>query len=288
MERALYLTKVKNFRRYNGRYGRLYFGQEFCQRLIPGRDELKEAIEFACRYKLQFSLVTPYVTNTGLKKIVALLEVLVERLPRCEVVFNDWGVLNILRRDFRTFVPVLGRLLTKQKRCPTLIKLLQRKNEAFIFPSPDGPLPHIFIQRKLPVDLDMYYKGSNVSTVGRIQRFLLPQGVRRIELDNLGQGMQAQLLKHKVSASVYVPYVYISTTFFCPTAGCSTRLNSSLKIRPCRQECQRYHFILKNPIFPVCLYLKGNTYFYKNNKFHLSLWQGLGVDRIVVSPEIPL
>jgi len=106
-----------------GGYRRLYFGQEFCERLLPTRSQLDEMQERARELGLAFTLVTPYVTEEGLEQVEALVGHLSGCDSRAEVVVNDWGVLYWLRETHPDLVPVLGRLLTKQKRGPRILNL---------------------------------------------------------------------------------------------------------------------------------------------------------------------
>jgi hypothetical protein len=238
---------------------------------------------------LDFTLVTPYVTNFGLDRLKPLLNLLKIIKINSEIIINDWGVLNLINREYTNFSPVLGRLLTKQKRGPRLIKLLKRESQAWLIKSLDNPkIKCLVFQKKLPLDLDPYYKGSNTSSVPIIHNFLASRQIQRIELDNTGQGLFLELPKRMISASIYLPYVYITTTFFCPTAGCDQKKKSLLKIKPCKRECQRYIFKLRHRSMPKEIYLKGNSQFYKNTRFNLKEWQKLGVDRIVYEPEIPV
>ncbi len=121
-----------------------------------------------------------------------------------------------------------------------------------------------------------------------IHNFLISQRIKRIELDNIAQGLFLKLPKDKILASVYLPYVYISTTFFCSTAGCDQKKKSLLKIKPCNRQCQRYLFKLRHKTMPKVIYLKGNTQFYKNTRLSMRELEESGVDRIVYQPEIPV
>ncbi len=289
MERAIFITKISQLKYVNGEYSRLYYGNEFCERLIPSARDLEETLSFIQKKRMDFTLVTPYITNFGLERLKPLLELLKNKKIECESVINDWGVLNLVNRRYFNLTPVLGRLLTKQKRGPRLIKLLKRKTRPRLIKDPRDPkIRHIVFQKKLPLDLDSYYKGSNTSSVPIIHDFLIRQHIRRIELDNTGQGLFLELPKDKISASVYLPYVYIATTFFCLTAGCDRKVKSLLKSKPCKEECQKYTFKLRHKSMPKVIYLKGNSQFYKNTRFQAQEWQNLGIDRIVYEPQIPV
>lgn len=289
MERAIFITKLSQLKYVNNGCSRLYYGHEFCQRLISPLNHLKRILSYIAEKRLNLSLVTPYVTNDGLKKLEVLFELLKERNTSCEVIINDWGVLNLVNRKYINLTPVLGRLLNKQKRGPRLVKLLKRETRARLLNYPQNPKIRSFvIQKKLPMDLDPYYKGSNASSVPIIHSYLISQRIKRIELDNTAQGLFLELPKNEICASIYLPYVYISTTYFCPTAGCDQRKKSLLKIKPCNKECQRYIFKLRHKTMPKVIFLKGNTQFYKNSKLSVEQLKNLGVDRIVFEPEIPV
>jgi hypothetical protein len=289
MEKAIFITKVNQLNYINHKYSRVYYGNEFCERLIPSLQDLKKILDYIKMRRLDFSFVSPYVTNMGLERLKVLFEFLKAEKLNCEVIVNDWGVLNLIKQKYPELRPVLGRLLTKQKRGPRLIKLLKRKIRPRLIVNPENPSQReIIIQKSLPLDLDSYYKGSNAGSVPIIHNFLISQGIRRIELDNIAQGMLLKLPKDKISASVYTPYVYITTTFFCPTAGCEEKKRALRKRNPCRRQCQKYLFKLRHKTIPKVIYLKGNTQFYKNTRLPIRELENLGVDRIVYQPEIPV
>ena len=289
MEKAIFATRLSQLRYIERKYSRLYYGNEFCERLVPSLKDLKEILGYIKMWGLEFSFVTPYVTNIGLEKLKVLFEFLKTKKINCEVIVNDWGVLSLINREYLDFQPVLGRLLTKQKRGPRLIKLLKRRARPRLMVNPESPSQrHILIQKKLPLGLDSYYKGSNTSSVPIIHKFLISQRIKRIELDNIAQGMLLELPRSKISASAYTPYIYITTTFFCQTARCNQKNKSLLKIKPCKRQCQRYLFKLRHKTIPKVIFLKGNTQFYKNPKLSIKELKKIGIDRIVYQPEIPI
>ncbi len=289
MEKAIYINRINQLDYVNEEYRRLYYGQEFCERLIPSARDLEEALSFIQKKRIDFTLVTPYVTNFGLEKLKPLLELLKIGKIRCEIIINDWGVLNLVNRRYANLMPVLGRLLTKQKRGPRLIRLLKRETRSQLIKDPKNPKKKYFVfQKKLPLDLDPYYKGSNTSSVPIIHDFLTRRRIQRIELDNTSQGLFLELQNNGIHASVYLPYVYISTTFFCLTAGCDQKKMFLLKRKPCQRQCRRYVFKLRHRTMPKVIYLKGNSQFYKYSRLRLKEWKNLGVDRIVYEPEVPV
>ncbi|MFN3477211.1 MAG: hypothetical protein ACK4Z6_06630, partial [Candidatus Methylomirabilales bacterium] len=79
-------------------FSRVYFGNEFCQHLIPTLAHLRAVYLAAVEKGFTFTLLTPYITDDGLEKLKPLLSFLSTREDLIEVVVNDWGVFNFLRR----------------------------------------------------------------------------------------------------------------------------------------------------------------------------------------------
>ena len=91
IEKAIFISNTKNLGYVTHAYSRLYFGIEFCERLIPSREELSAAIEFAGRNKMDFTFVTPFVTDNGMEKLARLLDCFSGDQRGSEIVINDWG-----------------------------------------------------------------------------------------------------------------------------------------------------------------------------------------------------
>jgi hypothetical protein len=106
----------------NVRFDRCAFGSEFCEHRIPGVDALREAFVAARSRGLNFTLLTPYVSDAGMGKLRPLFACLTE-LGGAEVSFSDWGVLNVLRREFPSLTPVQSRLLNKSLRDPRVMSM---------------------------------------------------------------------------------------------------------------------------------------------------------------------
>ncbi|MEM2465273.1 MAG: hypothetical protein QXL85_06645 [Candidatus Bathyarchaeia archaeon] len=265
MEQAIYLTKVSQLKYLGTEFSRIYFGNEFCERLLPGLEDLEKVINFVFRMELEFTFLTPYVTNRGLKSLISLLDIIAQECPNSEVVFNDYGVLRVLLNTYSSLKPVMGRLLNRMKRGPRLMNFIEA----------------------LPETTIKYFRSSSIDTP-EFSNFLLSKGIRRIELDNLLQGIDLNLRKFGISASLYVPYAYVTTTRICLAINCDEHGKEDIVgIFPCKRECQKYTFYLNNRVMPVTLIRKGNTVFFKNEKIPSNL-DSMGVDRIVYEPELPI
>jgi hypothetical protein len=264
MQNSLFIAKKQNLKYWNKKFTRLYFGNEFCQRLIPTIEDLDHVINFVKKNNVRLSFVTPYATDEGISKLEPLLELLNKKLPGSEVIINDYGTLELMQEKKLKLKPVLGRLLTKQKRGPRIINIMD----------------------KLPKPAIEHFRKSNAE-VPIFQEFLIRNGFGRVELDNLLQGIEDDFSNSKIKASLYYPYAYVTTTRFCLTSICDKN-NISPGIYPCKKECQKYgSFKLTNKHMPIPLLLKGNTQFFENKKLPKDL-EGKGIDRLVYEPELPI
>lgn len=263
-EEAIYVSRTDHLDHFEKRFTRLYFGVEFCQNVLPEEADLEVALRFARDRALGFTLVTPFVTDRGLKRVGQLLEQTRRWGHPFEVVVNDFGVLRIIRSICGEAMPPvsLGRLQTKMKRGPRLPDLVPVL--------PPGAIDHF---RRPNADYPPY------------ARFLEKQGIRRLELDNPVQGLARE--GPPLPGSLYHPYVYVSTGRYCHFAGPDDRDRPLRKVTNCGQECLPHRFTLRNKGMPVELLLRGATLFYKNDTLpkDLTAW---GVDRLVVEPDLPL
>ena len=263
MEQAIFISNVGNLAYYNASFSRLYFGNEFCEHLIPSISDLEQALDFALANSLDFSFVTPYVTDKGLKRLDILLTKMAQKKPHSEVVFNDYGVLRLLNNRYNELEPVMGRLLNRMKRGPRLMVVID----------------------KMPQSTAEYFRSSNL-TVSVLCKFLNENRVRRVELDNVLQGIDLAL--DGLQASLYAPFAYVTTTRFCLVNSCDTpERKDMIGIFPCKKECQRYTFYLRNPVMPVTLIRKGNTIFFENEELPDGM-EEKGINRIVIEPVIPM
>lgn len=265
MEQALFISKFSNSHYLSGDFTRIYFGQEFCERLLPAETQLASAISLADEKGLHFTLVTPYVTCRGLEHVERLLTLLAARQPDAEVVFNDWGVFHLVRNDFPQLTPVLGRLLNKMKRGPRIMNIFE----------------------KIPKESQDYFRTPGIDVPSTVE-FLMSSGIGRVEFDNLLQGISLEGTDRRIRKSLYLPFAFISTTRFCLSANCDNPdYADRIGIFPCNRECQRYTFHLFNPVMTLPLIRKGNTIFFLNEAIPDAVAKQ-DVDRIVIQPEIPI
>jgi hypothetical protein len=148
---------------------------------------------------MRFTLLTPYVSDAGIELLRPLFEILSE-VGDGEVVFNDWGVLNLLRREFPGLKPVQGRLMNKSLRDPRVTG---------VYAASDAPAPALVSLRRSNLDCTSY------------TGFLAGLGVDSVELDNLPQGFSPE--RHAITNARPI-YSNIPT----PTHPSGTAIRSSI------------------------------------------------------------
>ncbi len=281
MERAIHITNLKNLKYFQkDKYHRLYWGAEFCQNLIPTLTDTGKILRFAKGNNLNLSFVSPFVTEQGLRRLNKMFGWLKkQRVRNLEIVVNDWGVLECLNREFKgSFEIALGRLLVRQQRDPATKRVLE-KQPPFAIRGKDGKIR--IVVHKVPDK--QYQDGARQSYVNSpfVQYLLAKFGVKRVELNNLVQGLNLKGIGFK--KSLYTPFVNISTSRFCPM---ETRFQKIYRINACKRECQKHYDLLRNKAVPKVIYKRGNTTFYKNT-LNCALLKNYEVDRIVFQPELP-
>lgn len=257
-------------------FTRCVFGNEFCEHLAPSPAALESALATTNSQNLAFTLLTPYVSNGGITAYKKLFVLLTER-GGGEVVFNDWGILNLLRREFPMLIPVQGRLLNKSLRDPRVTTIYAA--------SPAPPAAITALQRS-NLDCDSY--------TGLLSRL----GVETIELDNLPQGNDLSFSESGMKISVYLPFGFISTSRICMAAGLHYRKQDKFQPgAPCRHECQTHllEYTYTNSPFgnrDQKFYLKGNTYFYLHTEAMMRALfaqaQEGRIARLTLQPRLPM
>ena len=182
MEHALFVSNPENLKFYEqGKFGRLYFGNEFCEHLIPTEGQLKYIVEWCEEKLLNLSFVTPaFLRDENIRMLSGLLEI----LPKgTEVIFNDYGLLDIINSN--DHVPIQGRVLSIITRDPRTIR---NKNNF------------------------EYMRLNNLTPV--YQREMMHRGIMRIELDNVRQGYVFRAIEG-IRTSLYYPFVYCNITRNC-------------------------------------------------------------------------
>ena len=259
----------------NVSFTRCAFGNEFCEHLLPTTASLQAVISAARVRELQFTFLTPYVSNAGIDQLRTLFACIPDGT---EVVFSDWGVLNLLRREFPRLAPVQGRLLNKSLRDPRVMGMYAETQAAN-----GAALATLDALQRSNLDCAGY--------TGLLERL----GVGGVEMDNLPQG---SIYNSPLALTVYLPFGFISTSRICMAAGLHYRKADKFQPgAPCRHQCQTHlvDYTYTNSPFgnrDQKFYLKGNTYFYTHTERMVETLFAQAaegrVGRLVFQPRVPM
>ena len=179
----------------------LYFGAEFCEHLIPSADDLSRISDEAGIRGWKIYLMTGAAAVSVVPKYQRLLEHFAALPMAAGVVFNDWGILEILRRDFPSLEPVMGRLLFKNKR--------------FVYRSihPDGDFS---AQRRGEILLAQIKAMRQTSfCISEYRGFLDALGIVKVDVDILPQGIDLKGCE-TLSVGAHLPLGYLTSGRTCP------------------------------------------------------------------------
>jgi len=231
------------------KFDRIYFGDEFCENKMPNLGNLKFLEKNVVDKKI--TVVFPYITQSNLKKIQALIRFISENsLKFDEILFNDWGIFYFIRENYPKLKLVLGRLLTKQKTDPFANDIILNKQEMV------SSKQKVFVPKKISGDTFEYFSQSLINSL-IFQKFMIKNNIVRVELDNLNWDMNIKLPKD-VKASIYFPYTKISTTRYC---GQLNMLKNN-----CSKQCEKSNIVLKKYRTKFSYVIKGNVVFFRNTK----------------------
>jgi hypothetical protein len=262
-------------------FSRLYFGQEFCEHLIATPEETEQAFFYARQLAWDFTYVTGTVPDAGLDATRNNLARLAEAGHDGEVVVNDWGVLRVLRREFPTMQPVLGRLLTKQKR-------MVRYNKR----STPPPVYTIGIEAREDQirrnQIDAYRDTSLANDTYR--RHLRDLGFVSVDLDIVPQGIRPPEGGWDIPRGFYYPWGYAACGRNCPTAALVEPLREHVVVDgPCPRPCRQFNVSRDLIHYPEITIQRGNTLFVFHGEYAQPYFDGRAdFERLIFQPYIPI
>lgn len=168
-------------------FKRVYIGNEFCPRLLPGNDRLRRLIVKAKEEGLSVTVALPYMRQSWSEKFHEILstlsEIAVQSREKIEVIINDFGLLHQIECENYSVIPVLGRMLNKQYKDPRS-QWLSQENET------------------------IYSNGFNHPT---LSEFLSQHFISRLEYESGNKDYQFTQLR----SSLHLPFYHIIVSTYC-------------------------------------------------------------------------
>jgi hypothetical protein len=168
-----------------------------------------------------------------------------------EILASDLGTIRIVRQLSASTTLIAGRVLSGQKRGPRILDLDLQDAESSYFRQ------------------GRWYQAESC-------KFLEEQGIDRVELDNLLQGIAP--LPTPLIGTLHVPYAMVTSSRNCPVRPAGD-------FGPCAGGCGEV-FKLTTPQTTVPLFQAGNTQFLHNPVLPENLAK-LQIDRLVEHPSLP-
>lgn len=264
-------------------FSRLYFGQEFCQNLIPPADEIEESYYYSRQLNWNYTYVTGgYLVEKSIEKVRRNLDKLLEiGADDVEVVFNDWGVFRMLQREYSSFKPVMGRILNKSTRLD-------------LFTMPPNDLPILMANIQSSVE-DIHknqleaYADNSLSNPSFYKR-LLEWGVKNVDMDMLPQGIKRPEDGWGMTLGLYFPWGFVATGRSCPTAGAVEQPRGyRMMEKPCPRPCQKFNCSPNIQPVELPLMQRGPTLFSFHSDIAEQYFDGkIPYERLIYQPYIPL
>ena len=263
IEKIKFINNIKLLDKYkNKKY--IYLGSEFCEKKLFTLKDLKNIV--SKKYKCRIILVFPYLTQSYLDKVKDMLEFINKNNNIFhEIVFNDWGLFYFIRKNYPNMKLVLGRLLTKQKTDPIAYNIVYTKQTISSYAN------NIFVPKKVSQETKDFFSQTLINSK-IFQKFMMVNNIVRVELDNVNWKMNIKLPK-QIRASVYYPYVKITTTRHCSFLNMATK---------CKKQCETQNIKLNKYRADYNYIIRGNSINYKNNKLpDIKCLENNCIDRIV-------
>ena len=247
-EKIKFIDNIKLLDKYKNKK-HIYLGTEFCEKKLFTLKDLK--LITSKKYKQQITLVFPYLTQVYLDKVTKMLPFINENSNIfCEIVFNDWGFFYFIRKNYPNIKLVLGRLLTKQKTDPFAYHTVYSKQTI------SSSKNNIFIPKQISKETKEYFSQTLINSK-IFQNFMIQNNIVRVELDNVNWEINVKLPK-QIKASIYYPYVKITTTRHC-------NLLNMVNSKNCRKQCEKQDIKLSKYRVEYSYIIKGNSVNYKNS-----------------------
>lgn len=275
MQNAITIRRAGDLKYVTDKHDIIYFGNEFCQWLMPKVADLLKVRAFCNESGKALTLVTPWVTDSGIDSVRKLLESYLKTEGRLEVVVNDLGVLKLMSDEFKGRADIIaGRLFSNQRRDPRTLSF----ND---FNSKDNSKGN---RNDNCNELYDHYRQSSFDYQPFID-FLRGFFVARVELDNLLQGIKIPQVTG-VAFSLHYPYNVVTIARNCAFSYDKDNVSPWNNKDKCMKKCINASLDLKSEEIEETLIMKGTAIFVKNEI--IDIGKNSLIDRLVYSPEIPI
>lgn len=246
------------------RFDWFYCGAEFCENLMEGPGWYQEEAAFFLEKGAKVCLLTPPVSEKGLKKLRGVLAALARltrknagAAGRLEITVNDLGALQLALETGAGMTLNAGRLLYE----------------------------NLFFVDRTKMTL------LNAEAVRLFGGF----GLKRFELSTTGRKLRTNFPSARaigftprdISLTLHYPYLNLSSARTCVTGMPELRPEDSADGIHCRRECGICSFEVDHPSVKERLLVAGNTVFLKFPKQFYKSGASLlqrRIDRLVYSP----
>ena len=273
---------MQEFMKNGLEFSRLYFGQEFCENLIPPPNEVEQSYYYSRQLGWDYTYVTGgSQTDKALEKVRRNLAKLREIGAEVDVVFNDWGVLRILMSEYPEFGRVMGRVLNKQTRLN-------------LFTIPGHGLPVLGDELQEPVDeirekQVRAYADTSLNNK-EFNEALLDWGVKDVDMDIMAQGILRPDDGWQMNLGLYFPWSFIATGRNCATCGTIMPYRSyQITDAPCPRPCQKYNCTPEFRDYKMSVMQRGPAVFTSTMDYASPYFNGeFQYERLIYEPYIPL
>lgn len=233
----------------------IYFGSEFCADLLPDAAKVARLCADARDRGVEAVLLTPLAAPGGLVRIEQLLAGVTQAREAPAVVFNDWGVANLLRESFPHLQRRAGRLMNRGLRDP---RLMEKAADSKNAPGDRGR---------------------------RMRSLLVRYGVTAVETDPdldgsfLGDGTEG------LQRVLYLPYAFAASSRNCLIKADGAQTVDECFTKglglPCNGLCRGQWHRVDRSDTTLPIWRAGNTIFYEVPQFRAEV-QIEQADRIVL------
>ena len=253
---------------------RVYFGHETCEKLLPDFKDISQMIQDAQNTALKLTFVTPFLSETGIEKVIVFLNQLNDATSTFEVVISDWGLLDWIC-DHPIGIPVISRFMAGQQLDFRLSALLANDQATDKIISIDG-IVYRLKQKPLPSELAGHIKSCSLLTQGMLEYFN-KMGIFRFEISNVFHDLNLSDCRGN-SYSLHVPLVPLAVMRQCPGKDEDfNTIGTDCQDEHCDEKLTKWH--LKNSNFDIGRL--GNCVYYLNEEWESKVMENTGIDRVV-------